>query len=581
MIEQTPIGTADHPSAIRYLVHPDTSTADIQAVLDEAPAGSRVEFAAGAFTLTDHVKVGRSDITVRGQGSGETSFVFAPADGIPDGSAFAVAGPWMEPIGTLAEPVSATSETIRVEGDHGIAPGDVLFLQQANDPAYLDAIGDTAFRLTTDAPQREILVEVAAVTGSDITLKHPVGVAFDAQLAKVQKADLLRNVEIGGFSVEYALGRADPQDFSNTIPTLPHESRLNPSAIYVARVYEAKVEDIALKDVASIGFRFYQLLEAKVSDISADGAHNKGEGGHGYPYLLQEVYRSSFTGLSDVGMRHSLVFSSWDAEAFNDIHIASTDRDINFHGGQDHHNTVTVDSSIASVSWYPALFFNEAGTHYGPPTDMSTNLVFFRYLVSDNKPDVVRAAEGGAVISTGRKSDIVHSGPGDDMLDLGYGDTDRVVFSGERANYEITAAKDSRGEHLVVRDKTGADGTDMIWNVEELEFTDGVVSVDEVTPGGLVPTQAPPLSASLLPPSPEPAAGQAPERASLDAAPPSSALPAPAGGRQDAAGSMALDAAQPVLAGLTGLNWSPGQTTLATLGHPGPLALELFVPDGF
>lgn len=503
MIQASFIAGPAGQQIVRYLVNPDTPTAEIQKVLNTAPPGARVEFATGTFTLTDNLKITRGDITVVGQGSDKTHFIFAPSDGVPDGAAIGVTGGAMPKIGVLSQTAAADSNVIHMAGNHGVKTGDFLFLREANTPAYLDSIGDKYFRRTGDAPQREVLVEVVGVQGDKIILKNPLGVAFDGNATDVQKTDLLKNVELGGFSLEYNLGTPDPYYLGNTVKGLPNESQLSVAAVALTRTYGAQVDDISLKNVASTGYSFLHDLEAKVSNISVDGSHNKGGGGHGYAYLVRETYYGDFSNLSDANMRHSLTFSGWDSEANNKFYIKSTDRDINFHGGQDYNNTVVVEKAVGDIFWYESLFANKAGTFYGAPTDMSKNKVAFKYLVSDKIIDTVAAADGGAIISTGRKDDVVTTGSGNDWFDLG-ADKDTVVFHGASNRYDVSKAKDARGEFLVVKDRTGADGTDKIYNVEFLQFADKKVAVADVVPGGLAPAPVAP------PPPPPPSAGATP-----------------------------------------------------------------------
>jgi hypothetical protein len=79
---------------------------------------------------------------------------------------------------------------------------------------------------------------------------------------------------------------------------------------------------------------------------------------------------------------------------------------------------------------------------------------------------------GGADSFTGSAAaDLVTGGAGNDAINGG-GDTDTAAFSGARANYYIYTS----GADVVVHDLTGADGTDTLSNVENLQFTDGTIA---------------------------------------------------------------------------------------------------------
>jgi Ca2+-binding RTX toxin-like protein len=93
---------------------------------------------------------------------------------------------------------------------------------------------------------------------------------------------------------------------------------------------------------------------------------------------------------------------------------------------------------------------------------------------------------GGADSFTGSAAaDLVTGGAGNDAID-GDGGTDTAAFSGARANYYIYTS----GANVVVHDLTGADGTDTLSNVENLQFTDGTIAST-----GFTANEAPVVSA--------------------------------------------------------------------------------------
>jgi hypothetical protein len=92
------------------------------------------------------------------------------------------------------------------------------------------------------------------------------------------------------------------------------------------------------------------------------------------------------------------------------------------------------------------------------------------------------------------------SGFGDDGSDLFDGGTgiDTAVYRGKLANYEISKASGfwnpSTGRNdlsgILVKDKTGLDGTDQLVNVERLQFSDITIALDlaPITPTPTTPT---------------------------------------------------------------------------------------------
>jgi Ca2+-binding RTX toxin-like protein len=78
--------------------------------------------------------------------------------------------------------------------------------------------------------------------------------------------------------------------------------------------------------------------------------------------------------------------------------------------------------------------------------------------------------------------DTLSGGSGDDRLD-GNGGTDTAEFSGSRSDYTVTRSSDGS---IWVRDlRAGSpDGTDLIRNIEQVQFADGLWSVEALIGGG-------------------------------------------------------------------------------------------------
>ncbi|NNE41866.1 MAG: cadherin-like domain-containing protein [Marinicaulis sp.] len=108
-------------------------------------------------------------------------------------------------------------------------------------------------------------------------------------------------------------------------------------------------------------------------------------------------------------------------------------------------------------------------------------------LIGGDGNDVQRGGVGDDVISGGAGRDNIAGGAGDDRIVGGDGndyiqggaDIDTAVFSGERADYQITQI----GENAfrIIDTREGApDGNDRIYNVEKFEFADGEISVAQI-----------------------------------------------------------------------------------------------------
>lgn len=87
--------------------------------------------------------------------------------------------------------------------------------------------------------------------------------------------------------------------------------------------------------------------------------------------------------------------------------------------------------------------------------------------------DDLYGGEGNDPLSGGDGDDHLQSGAGNDIVDAGSG-LDTSTFTGNRANYTIT--KTTAG--YIVKDHVGTDGTDILTNVERLNFADTKIALD-------------------------------------------------------------------------------------------------------
>jgi len=93
--------------------------------------------------------------------------------------------------------------------------------------------------------------------------------------------------------------------------------------------------------------------------------------------------------------------------------------------------------------------------------------------------DIVDGGDGNDFLLGGTGNDRLVGGAGNDLLD-GNGDTDVAVFSGNRADYRLAINAD--GSYQLTDTRTGAinDGSDTIRNIENFEFSDGTISVNQL-----------------------------------------------------------------------------------------------------
>jgi len=469
-----------------------TTAAALQAVVNNAAAGETIVLAAGTYTFDRTVVVNRDDISIVGAGSDETRIELTGA--ARSSGAFQIGSVIDQPAYgdefKLASGASQGSTTLVLQDAGGLSAGDHLWIERPNTDAYLDSIGDTIWR--EDKPLRTSLVEVAKVEGNVVTLSNALAFDFAAGDAIVQTIEMAENVTLGGFSIDSGLGESDPSKFLNVNAAFDRDNGISASATSNLKHY-----DIAITEAPSNGFTFAQSVGVTATGLSVDGAHNKGDGGNGYAFQLRALYDSTLTDLSAFDTRHAVLFASWTSEAYNRVEVSQTNRDINFHGGPDHDNFVTVLQStrteVEADYMSPTLTVNSAGASYGAPTAANANTVQFGVVYGTDKAETLVALATGSEFHAragqdlliggvgndklyGDKSDDkIYGSGGKDILDGGVG-TDLLRYFGDAS--EFAFARDSQGRLVVIKE----DGYDVVTAIERLVFDDSSIATSSLTP---------------------------------------------------------------------------------------------------
>ena len=395
------------------------STAALQEILDTAPAGSVVELGKGTFRLTDTLVISRDDITLKGAGIGETVLMGLDG-GSANGGLIRVNAEGSEDIGSIARDMQVGDRTLVLDRSHSVSVGDNLYIRQDSDPAFLNSIGSTAWR--HDDSIRNTVAEVVAVNGREIVLRDAIGFDYDAGKAEVDLVDLAEHVTFSDFTVTYDLGNPNHHSFTNQLADRYYRSE----AISLRGTADAELKNIESVNSASTAFHFRGAIDLTADNLIANGAHNKGGGGNGYAFELEDVHSSTFTNLTDLYMRHGFTMGSWFSSGNNTAHIAFTNRDVNFHGGRDFNNTVIVDRSVTdnqqSGQTHTPAIINVDGAPWGAPTDPTTNSIKFTHVVAagaGRTDDLVHGTDEGAYIETRAGEDTLVGGQGNDTLVAG------------------------------------------------------------------------------------------------------------------------------------------------------------------
>ena len=464
------------------LVQAGTNAYALQSIIDSAPDGARIVLEAGTYRFTKTVEIDRDGITLEGQGE-VTIIADASLMGEP---ALQIGAPLY--CNVMKAPVQVTSNAAQgatallLQPGHGVQVGDVIWVEQPNDAAFFAEIGDTLWR--QDKPLRTGLVVVTAVDGTAISLDRGLPFDFDANLTTVEVTQMVRDVTVKGITLRGDYGTSDKANFDNTVAT-----ENGGMMMVVNGTIGANLTDIDIVEPGSNGLVMAKSMDAIVSDVSVTGAHNKGDGGNGYGFWLRDITDCTFSDLRVMDTRHAVLFASYTSATGNDVRVTLTNRDINFHGGLDHGNTVTVDQSIRAADeqrFLGAVTFVNPGTDYGAPTDSNANKITFGHVVGTVRADNVTAWDAGAYLATLGGNDTLKGGAGDDVLDAGTGNdwifasggndvavggvgTDTFVFAFDNDQAIVRV----NGTTTLV---TTALGTASLTDVEALQFSTGTMT---------------------------------------------------------------------------------------------------------
>jgi len=164
-------------------------SAAINAAIAACPAGQVVMLGPGTFLINSRINV-KSGITLRGSGMGKT--VLQGQSGITGGYILGIdAGPWFDRSCTIASGYTQGSTSIRTSSATGYHAGDVVLIDQLNDPSgtYGPVVTDVGTSGTETWASRGSgarvegqVNRIATISGTNITLEIPLYFAFNSAL---------------------------------------------------------------------------------------------------------------------------------------------------------------------------------------------------------------------------------------------------------------------------------------------------------------------------------------------------------------------------------------------------------------
>ena len=485
-----------------FNVAADATTAQLQQLFNGVPPGSTVNLAAGTYAVTETLLIDRGDITIKGAGESKTVFRTEIPDDIAGPTILVQPEDVTERMGTLAVDVAEGSNKVQlpvfdlealeaVDDTVNYTPfevGDIIFLYQANDEEYLMASGNENWnepQADTQAEAelyylREFRSRIIAIDENGVaTLAEASPYTFEGGVAQVDKSPFISNINLSDFTIEGCWGEPDPYLFEDTM-----EAWTSIAALEFDGVQLSNLENITLINPAAHGFKWQRAYETTASDLTAVGAHNK-SGASGYHYLLQESFANDFKNLSSTDARHAVLFSAFNAEHYNTIHVSYTNRDINFHGSADDENTIVVD--VMEQDYPEGVFPQWMAVHPGnpgehPESDIEGNDVTFRYARTGERADKITGHVDGTQAWLNNGSDEFIGQDGDDNV-RGEGDNDTLRGNGGNDTLNGGDGRDlllgGTGNDVL----RGGEGTDTLRGGEGTDTLDGGGDVDLLSGG--------------------------------------------------------------------------------------------------
>lgn len=398
-----------------YTINPGATAGEIQALLNSADSGTTFSFSKGTFTFTESLKIATDGIVIKGEGEGKTIFMM---DLDKPGNALEVGGSYGDWTGRISDDAERDDTTVTLTSTSGLKAGDVLLIQQQNTDQFLRDNGYENIIGSSNAeknPIHESLVEIASISGNEVTLKTPITHDMRAADTTVRTVDMVQDVKLSGFTLTYGFGTPDPDRIANDLPDY-----IGTISIFMDKTRNAKVENVSVVNAPSDNLEIRTSLSPYVDVFKAQGAFNKGDTGDGYGVHVVETYYGTFQNLDLQDVRHAFVFSSWHTEVGNTVHISATNRDINYHGGPDYNNTVIVDHDVYRSGDTIWRLVSPGGSKH-PYTNIDDNVTLFGVAQGGAKQDVVHGWDKGAWLDGGTGNDVLYGGAGDDVILAGKG----------------------------------------------------------------------------------------------------------------------------------------------------------------
>lgn len=408
-----------------YTIGTNVTAAQLNQLLANAGDGAKFILSDGLHVFDQQILITHNGVTFTGQSEAGTvvRFQFAAgseSDGIHVQSGKAVS------VGVATTDISAHQTFLTLADTSKLKAGDTLHIEQANDAAYMSANGWSNVSAADAAahPFRVAEVQIDHISGNTVYLTHEIPYAMTAGLAQVSQTNLVRGLTLSNFTIDSGLGAANPYDFANLLPAFNGIADIRTDG-----TLGANINNIALINAPSLGFDLHGGIDMSASNLTVRGAWNKGSDGNGYGLQIADTFNSTFSGLDITDTRHGVLFSGWDSEANNTIQVVNTNRDINFHGGPDTGNVVTVLNDVLAYDpsqntgperGYWPIVGDNVSTHANVDF-YAANTVRFQHAEGSDANETIYGMDGGAYLDGRGGNDTLIGGSGNDRLIGGAG----------------------------------------------------------------------------------------------------------------------------------------------------------------
>ncbi len=401
------------------------TAAQLNQLLANAGDGAKFILSDGLHVFDQQILITRNNVTFTGQSQAGTLVRFQFAAGSETDGIHVQSGKSLS-VGLATTDIAAHQTFLTLADASKLKAGDTLRIEQANDAAYMAANGWTNVSAADAAahPFRVAEVQVDHITGNTVYLTHEIPYAMNAGLAQVSQTNLVRGLTLSNFTMDSGLGAANPYNFANVLPAYDGIADIRTDG-----TLGANINNITLINAPSLGFDLHGGIDMSASNLTVRGAWNKGPNGNGYGVQIADTFNSTFSGLDITDTRHGVLFSGWDSEANNTIQVVNTNRDINFHGGPDTGNVVTVLNDVLTYDpsqntgperGYWPIVGDNVSTHANI-NFYAVNTVKFQHAEGSAADETIYGMDGGATLDGKGGNDTLVGGSGDDRLIGGAG----------------------------------------------------------------------------------------------------------------------------------------------------------------